>query len=279
MYCGEEDLLAHYWLTVDERTGRHFIGASDEPLTGLVVGEGEWMGLIQLDQYSATKKANEASYLWDNLIQNTSDHWLNGRLLGDADLFSRRNAIFEMAKEPRFMRRAIVEHIQEAIRQFPPENRFARHIRFFKSYYKDTGYVFLQLWVPEEMRGEEAEYRNKRQELLFIACGAAKNRLPFLKTVVGIAIEPPSLTSRTGGEDFLWMDCREWPEERRREITESNKPYGFFETGALRERKYSEFVSPQQLKPPRPPRPPRKPGRNDRCPCGSGRKFKRCHGA
>jgi hypothetical protein len=168
------------------------------------------------------------------------------------------------------MRRVFVEHIQEAIRQFPAEGRITRHMRFFKSYYENTGYVFLQLWIPEEMRGGEAEYRSKRQEILRIACGAAKNRFPFLKAVVGIAIEPPRLTNPIG-EDFLWMDCREWPEERRREIVEANGPFGFFETGSLRERKYSEFVSPERLTP------PRKPGRNEPCPCGSGKKFKRCH--
>ena len=137
-----------------------------------------------------------------------------------------------------------------------------------------TGYVFLQLWVPEQLRGAEAEYRGKRQEILRIACGAAKNRFPSLETIVGIAIEPPKLTDRTG-EDFIWMDCREWPEEQRREIVESNEPFGFFETGDIRERKYSEFVSPTQATA---PGPRRKPGRNEPCPCGSGKKFKRCHG-
>lgn len=275
VYCGEEDLLAHYWRNLDQRTGRHFIGVAGEPPTGLFVGEGEWKDLIQLDRYKATKRANEASYFWDSLIQKTCDNWLNGRLLGDAGLLSRPNAIIEMAKEPRFMRREFVKHMQEAIQQFPPENRFMRHMRFFNSYYETTGYVFLQLWVPEDMRGDEAEYRGKRQEILRIACGAAKNRFPSLETVVGIAIEPPKLTDRTG-EDFLWMDSREWTEERRHEIVESNGPFGFFETGNIRERKYSEFVS---LTPATPPRPRRRLGRNEPCPCGSGKKFKRCHGA
>ncbi len=275
MYCGEEDLLAHYWLNLDKQTGRHSIGVASQPLTGLFIGEGEWEDLIQLDGYKATKKANEASYLWDSLIQRTCDNWLNGRLLGDANLLSRPNAIFEMAKEPRFMRREFAQHIQEAIQQFPPDNRFTRHMRFFKSYYETTGYVFLQLWVPKDIKGSEAEYRSKRQEMLRLACGAARNRFPSLEIVVGIAIEPPKLTSRTG-EDLFWMDCREWSEDQRCEIVENNRPFGFFETGGIRERRYSEFVSPMRAPP---PRPRRKPGRNEICPCGSDKKFKRCHGA
>jgi hypothetical protein len=150
-----------------------------------------------------------------------------------------------------------------------------RWIRFFRSHYENKGYVFLQLWIPKEMRGTEQDYRTMRQETLRIACGAARNRFAFLETVVGIGIEPPNLSSQ-GGEDFLWMDCREWPEERRREFADSNKHFGFFETGVLHGRKYSEFVSTKQLAP---PHPSRMTGRNEPCPCGSGRTFKRCHGA
>lgn len=274
-YCGEEDLLAHYLQNVDKLQDRHFIGVTGESPTAFFVGEGEWKSFIELDEYKATKEANEVSYFWDRLIQKTCNNWLNGKLLGDADLLSRPNAIFEMAKEPRFMRREFVKHMHDAIQQFPPQDRAMRHIRFFKSFYETTGYVFLQLWVPEELKGDEAEYRGKRQEILRIACGAAKNRFPSLETVVGIAVEPPKLTDRTG-EDFLWMDCREWPEQRRREIVERNEPFGFFGTGELRERKCSEFVSPTRTPP---PQPLRRPGRNDPCPCGSGNKFKRCHGA
>ncbi|MGE0224307.1 MAG: hypothetical protein AB7F35_26970 [Acetobacteraceae bacterium] len=136
VYCGEEDLLAHYWRNKDVRTGRHFIGASGEKSAGLLVTEGHWDELVQLSEYKSTKRANEISYYWDDLINRTCDHWLNGRLLGDADLLSRPNAILEMAKEPRFMRRAYAEHIRDAIQQFPAQDRFMRHMRFFTSYYE-----------------------------------------------------------------------------------------------------------------------------------------------
>jgi SEC-C motif len=273
LYCGEEDLLAHYLFNYAKRRG-HFIGVPNEESGCLNIGEGEWQYFKEQDFYGRTKKENEQSYIWDKLINQTAENWLHGQLLGDADLLARPNAIFEMAREPRFMRREIVKHMGEAIRQFTPAKGITRHLRFFKSFYSGTAYVFLQLWVPEEIRGSDEEYRLKRTEMLRIACGAAKNKFSELQIVVGIAMDPPKLTRRNS-EDFLWLDCSTWSDEQRQEVIESNKLLGFFENAQLKSRKYTEFIGATKdagaSK-------SRKPGRNDPCPCGSGIKYKRCHG-
>jgi SWIM/SEC-C metal-binding protein len=69
-------------------------------------------------------------------------------------------------------------------------------------------------------------------------------------------------------------------EERAREIAEFCSPYDW---------KYIIGVEPDKpedisdldrlLNPPEPARASKKVGRNDPCPCGSGKKFKRCCGA
>jgi hypothetical protein len=277
-YCGEEDLLAHYWLNFDPTTKTHYIGTKDPTINGVLVGEGEWRDLIDLPYYIETKRANQQSYLWDEIIQRTCNNWLNGKLLGDGKLLDGRSAIHEMAKEPRFMRRVIVERMLHAISEFPAtKDCLMRHMSFFNSYYSDVGYVFLQLSVPLGMRGDEETFRAKRQHILRIACGVAKNHNPQLQTVVGIAIAPPKLEDRLG-EDLLWLDCREWSEEARAEYEELNEGWNFFSTGTPRVETVTEFV--------RPTRPgsgeivsTKKIGRNEPCPCGSGKKFKRCHGA
>ncbi|CAH0248036.1 SEC-C domain-containing protein [Roseomonas sp. CECT 9278] len=274
-YCGEEDLLANYWMNLDKKTGKHFVGVPDGTVNVVMIGEGEWKDLIDLEQYKSTKTANQISYFWDDIIQRTCDNWLNGRLLGDADLLRRPSAIFEMAKEPRFMRRILVEHIKEAIENFPKTEQLTRHMRFFRSFYSKTGYVFIQVWIPPELRKGEIDDRSIRREMLRIACGAAKNKFPDLEIVVGIAIEPPRMTTSIG-EDFIWMDCRGWTDKDREEILDSNRAWGFFDTGKLREGTHTEFVAPQTKSVARAR--PRKPGRNDPCPCRSGLKFKRCHG-
>jgi len=58
MYCGEEDLLAHYYLNFDELTKQHYIGTKDTSVNGVMVGEGEWKDFVELDLYKNTKRAD-----------------------------------------------------------------------------------------------------------------------------------------------------------------------------------------------------------------------------
>ncbi len=70
-----------------------------------------------------------------------------------------------------------------------------------------------------------------------------RNHYPHLQNVIGIAIPPPKLENKIG-EDLLWLDCSEWPEETRAEYEELNESWNFFATGAPIEEKVSEFVHP-----------------------------------
>lgn len=276
-YCGEEDLLGHYLRNLDADK-KHFIGTKDPTVNFVMIEEGTWQDFTSLPQYAATKTANRSSYLWDEIIDRTCDNFLQGRLLGDSDLFGGRSAIVEMAREPRFMRRALADLMFGAVQSFPgvrtEANRFMRYLPSID--HPDRGYVFLQLWMPERMRTTEEEDREKRQEIPLIACGAAKAKMPELQTVVGIGIEPPKLTPRIG-EDFVLLDASEWPDDRKREFEEKNEGWDFFQTKALKQYKNTahEFVLPESA-PQSVHR--RKPGRNEPCPCGSGKKYKRCHG-
>jgi hypothetical protein len=245
-YCGEEDLLAHYLLNFDKEKKCHFIGTKDSNINGVLIGEGEWRDFIKLDLYKNTKKAAEVSYIWDDLLQRTCQNALDGRLMGNSDLLRGRSAIHEMAKEPRFVRRAICEHIVQAINDFPDTpGELIRKLSFFPSREKGNGYVFLQLRPQASIRAEES-YREMRQHLLEIACGAAKNRMPELRNVIGIAIDAPKFF-RDNSEDFILMPCDAWPDEMRKHYEEANKDLQFFRSLTLREhrRTVTEFVTAQ----------------------------------
>lgn len=269
-YCGEEDLLAHYFLQLDKTTKRHFIGIKDRKLDGVHIGEGEWKDFVELEVYKAKKKADQVSYLWDEIIQRTCQNALDGTLLGDANLLRGQSAIHEMAKEPRFTRRAFSRKMYQAVADFPDAPGLVRHVCFFPSYYSGKGYVFLQLKAPDAIRSEP-DYRDKRRKVLEIACGAAKNRLPELKQVVGIGIDAAKFVD-TNAEDFVLMRCDPWTEERRRYYETLNEGFKFFQTGNLRQyhQHVTEFPSAE--------RPKGKVGRNELCPCGSGKKYKKCCG-
>ncbi len=269
-YCGEEDLLAHYFLNFDESKNKHFIGTSEKDVNFLMVGEGEWKDFIELEIYKRKKLADKISYHWDKLIQITCQNTLDGTIGGSSPLRG-RSAIHEMAKEPRFHRRALSERMIQSIHNFPETSqRIMRNLSFMPSFYEGKGYVFLQLKV-DGITDYENEYRPKRQALLEIACGAAKNKFNHLKTVIGIAIDAPKY-AETNSEDFILMDCADWPDERREDYEKANEKLGFFKTGAVEQRTVTEF--PIVKKPKVPSRV--KVGRNDPCPCGSGKKYKKC---
>ena len=231
IYCGEEDLLAHYYANFDENAKCHFVGTKDTNVNAVMIGEGEWKGFIELDQYKNTKLANQVSYLWDELLQKTSQNSLTGKLLGN-DPLSGRSAIHEMAKEPRFMRRALSEKILKVTQNFPePTGDMMRYMTFMPSFNANKGYVFLQLLTSESVRSK-SDYLEKRQTILEIACGAAKNKFPDLKVVVGIAINAPKYV-KENSEVFLLMDCEGWTEERRMYYEEMNNGWDFFQTSSL----------------------------------------------
>ena len=171
----------------------------------------------------------------------------------------------------RFHRRALSEHIIQAIRNFPESSqRIMRNLSFMPSFYKDKGYVFLQLKV-DGITDYENEYRPKRQALLEVACGAAKNKFDHLKTVVGIAIDAPKY-AETNSENFILMDCTDWTDEQREHYENANEGLGFFQTSVVEKRTVTEFPVVEKPKVPRRV----KVGRNAPCPCGSGRKYKKC---
>jgi hypothetical protein len=241
-----------------------------------MVAEGAWLQFVNTAVYKRKKEADRGSYFWDDLLQRTTQNALDGTLMGNADIYNSHSAIFEMAKEPRFIRRHLCERISAAIRSFPYDRGgMVRHLCFCPSIYDDKAYVFLQVHVPDELRGDyDTDYRPLRRAMLEVACGAARNKFAHVNQVIGIAIDAPRYR-RTNSEDFILMDGP-WTEETRATYDEANRELRFFETSELKRgiAHVSEFPRPPNV-----PIPRIRIGRNERCPCGSGRKFKKCHGS
>ncbi len=271
-YCGEEDLLGHYLLNFDKKMNEHVIG-TDEPLNGVMIGEGEWHGFVQSDLYKNTKREDEVSYFWDELIQRTCQNALDGTLGGNSDLLRGQSAIVEMVREPRFARRALSNKMRDNVINFPDTSGLTRHVSLMPSFYPDVSYVFFQLRAPEEIR-RQPDYLDKRRTLLEIACGAARNKFPHLNKVIGIGMDAPKFAGDTNSEDFILMPCDEWSDETQSHYQDLNQDWRFFETPQLQ--RYEHTVT--QFVPPKQPDVLEKVGRNEACPCGSGKKYKKCHG-
>ena len=143
----------------------------------------------------------------------------------------------------------------------------------YPSFYSDKRYVFLQL-KPILDKDYDSEYRPIRREMLNIACGVEKIKRPNSKKVIGIAIDAPKYAGKRNSEDFALLDCENWTYEDEKSYTEANKTLKFFETDAI-QTKYERTSEFPQLKKETPKK--TKIGRNERCFCGSGKKYKHCH--
>jgi len=272
-YCGEEDLLAHYFVNFDTDSKSYVIGTKEEGYNSIMIGEGEWHDFVKTEPYQRRKTENEISYTWDRLLQKTGRNALNGTLGGDGGVFQGKSAVYEMAKEPRVARRALSEMIANSIRNFPANAKgIVRSLSFLPSFFPESGYVFLQL--RHDNPGDyDTEYRPLRRKILEFACGAAKLKFPCLKKVIGIAIDAPKY-SRTNSEDFILLGCENWSDDDQAYYEEANKELRFFQTAALKQYRKRVTEFPTAHRPKQPP----KLGRNQRCSCGSGKKYKHCHG-
>ena len=273
-YCGEEDLLAHYFINYDPKTRSHLIGFSDEDYNGFFIEEGEWAGLYSHAALSSAKRRKQDFVSLGRADTAYAENALNGTLTGNGNIFEGQSAVHEMAKEPRVWRRALSDLVKTAILNFP-EGRtgVVRQVTLLPSFDGTKAYVFLQLWHPNIV-DYEADYRPKRLRLLEIACGVARNKFPKLTKIIGIAVDAPKL-SRLNSEDFILMNCTGWSTEQRQHYEDANRPFRFFETDALKMGRthIQEFPANGGLVR------SSKIGRNERCFCGSGKKFRHCHGS
>ena len=269
-YCGEEDLLAYYFASCDEKRGNYGIGVGDDSVNGVFVEEGEWRALILRDEYSRRKEGNRISYFWDELIQKTCQNALAGTLLGNSDVFWGKSALREMAREPRFTRRALSSKLLESMRRVASDRSVGRRLGLVPSFYKGTAYVLLVLQY-DGMTDYDKNYRPTKQRILEIACGVARNRWSDLSRVIGIGIDVPTRDMKQAGEDFILLECEEWSTDTAEYYRKANEDLKLFEQAKPFQQRIVDFPTRS-----RPGLAVTKVGRNDLCPCGSGKKVKRC---
>ncbi len=230
-YAGEEDLISVYYRSFDEEAKEHFILPKDAGHDALMIEEGMWDTFVNSNAHSRRKDADKISYHIDRLIQSTSQNALAGLTGGDPDIFNRPSAIKEMAKEPRYHRRALSEAMFEALDNFPNEpNEFYRSVGLYPSNEDCKFYVFLIVHFPG--KGFE-EGRDVKIEMLKLACGAAKLNFSHVKKVIGLAIEAPHLNEKTA-EDYILMEEGELHPEQIKYIQEVNTEFNFFQSKNLK---------------------------------------------
>jgi len=247
----EEDLLALYL-----HNGREFPKGPD----AYVLDEDLWPSFSRKPEYLAKKAADADSYVWDRLIEGlceSSDtvHPEPGPTFTQED-----RAVRVMARESRFNRRVLGKYVREFLQE--AKNRKIRS-RMLPS---PSGIVYVFLYVTNgtDWRYMQAELGHR--------CFVARGLKSDCTTVIGVALEE----WKPGGSQstLLYLEMPNWTEEDTAHMQKTQEMLGYFVSPIktqMHEDEYPEssLTAAESV---------RKVGRNDQCPCGSGKKYKRCHG-
>ena len=198
-YAGEEDILAIYI-----QNGCS-LNVSEDDINCLWIGEGEWNTFRISDSYKNRYYKNKISYFWDNLISNSVTTFIPTSDFNRKVLINRDNAIKEMVKEPRFIRRELSEVMINSIEKFPKRSaKMYEKTILFSVNPNDKVYVFLQMHHNNKEITLEKK-REIRTELLVDACKDALKKYKSTRCVVGISMEAP-LFNRINSEDYCFIE-------------------------------------------------------------------------
>jgi hypothetical protein len=279
---GEEDLLGYYLKNTNED------GDHDFPVPHgaekIVLEEGHWADMIRRPEYRRKLTADRISYAWDEIIENISGSVVDGSLIYTSVTevaTHERRLLRVLAREPRVRRRMLAQTLGEKIVQ--PLSAGQNVFRVVQpSFAGDPHYVFMIARPPKGVVNgtlEWEKHREDRRDRLKMYCIAAMRRFAEAEQVIGIATENGSLHGRS--YDCVSIDRRDWDEEMQSTAAEIQNMTGWLRHNLQEMRGYEdEYPMPERTTSPRiaPSVAQLKVGRNDRCPCGSGKKYKHCHG-
>ena len=130
-------------------------------------------------------------------------------------------------------------------------------------------YVFLFLKRKEGLTDDE--YRNLRANLLSDYCRVTKLKFPEATDIIGIASEAGLPPQRS--EDLMYLDASHWSPADEAKAKEIQGRFGLLRNVKSERTREYEYPVDHNSRPRK-----RAPSRNSPCPCGSGQRFKRCHG-
>lgn len=274
---GEEDLLAYYLKNSNE-AGEHDF-AVPPPKGRILFEEGHWGDFLRRPELQRKLDADRTSYLWDKIIEDVAGHTLGGTLLYSSgeSLSEHERMLRVLAREPRVRRRMLANALIEKVTEYTPADQFAFRI-IEPSVPSDPYYTFVVGSPSAQAKPGSAEwdkYRDYRRNLLRAYSMVVMRHYPDADRVIGIATESGVGKSTGRSHDLLQIERKNWDAGLEAEAKEIQERTGWLTKMRVFRGVENEYPGPR----PRRILPSQnKVGRNDPCPCGSGLKFKRCHG-
>lgn len=186
---GEENLLAIYL-----HNNRQFPGDFDT----LIVEDGLWAQFLEKREVIARDREDEASYVWDNLIELIAADVLGGHVEYRSDLTDGEILLRTMARESRFSRRMLGDALSEFLHLAANKRVISRMVRS----HLGVGYVFM-VADPDD----DVDMRNKE---LGLRCFVARGKIGC-EVVVGLATERPGLL-RGFSWSLVYLNHPNWSE-------------------------------------------------------------------
>jgi hypothetical protein len=249
-----------------------------------VVADDLWDGVTGEDWFHALQRSYEVSYLWDRLIDHFATAVLDDEMLsfGSASApTDHERRVRALARPSRVTRIGLAESLLEVTAKVRPGELLARTA--LPKGRPDTGIIIIVTPSKGAPYATYDEYRAERQSALLVYCLSLKSMRPELTHVVGVALDAeitPNGVFSTRSEDVMYIGPEDWTASVAREARDVRAKSGVLSSAprASSPRSFQQVY--QALRRPITRSTPavRKVGRNEPCPCGSGAKFKRCHG-
>lgn len=251
---GEEELLAEY--IAHNKSFAHL--SSD---TFAIFERGIWSEIVSQPEYERKQEANKISYAWDTLI---------GMLHESGDPRYKEVAR-EMTRPDRNDRRLLAYSFLDAFEQTRERTRMRRYLQL-------NGITYIFIFVPHKVDREE------RKKELAGCCFILRSIFQNNSKVIGIASDVRG--SPQFSYDCALLDMPFMTKEQLKVADEMKRKHKVFINSKFQKMHMDEYPteeskgaygfsakSENMAKSGK-----KKIGRNDRCPCGSGLKFKKCHG-
>ncbi len=214
---GEEQLLALYL-----NIGRAFPDSHDV----IVMDNTLWPGFLQSEAYRARKRADRASYAWDNVIEYISKDLIANDLLYIQPASEAERVLRILAREPRFYRRLLAETLREIL--LGGEVR----ARMFQSL---SGVVYVFMAAERTM---DPQFRIAE---LAARCLVARSRHASAAAVVGIVSERADDGEKGLSFGLCLVDKPEWTSEDEAEANRLSESLGYFRLPNIYTRHWEEY--------------------------------------
>ena len=230
---GEENLLAHYAIHINEKNEHDF--EFENEIESVIFDDSYYSSLTSDPRYIRKRQADKISYLWDRLIEIFTKPMLAGELLTSEvynfNLRDQELGVRYMALQRRFERRSLGEAFFEALEIGKTKSRFFQRVmKPANKNENDTAFFFHTLKYLTSM-GRYEEYRKIRIASSLIYARGILERYSYLKRIVGIACEP-SGQNHGGSEDLIYLEQADWSDEQRLEIRQDCKKAGVLQNKA-----------------------------------------------